>query len=73
MGDRGQDISSHFTNQSTVVRPTVQRVNVDFTAPMLEELDRQALTLNISRRAVIKTLSVKRSPPASMRNRLVTA
>ncbi len=56
MADRGQDISAHFTNQFTVVRPGVQRVNVDFTAPMLKELDREAETLNISRQAVIKTM-----------------
>jgi hypothetical protein len=55
MADRGQDISAHFTNEFTVVRP-VQRVNVDFTAPMLKELDREAETLNISRQAVIKTM-----------------
>ena len=56
MADRGQDISGHFTNQFTVVRPAVQRVNVDFTAPMLQELDREAETLNVSRQAVIKTM-----------------
>ena len=56
MADRGQDISGHFTNQFTVVRPAVQRINVDFTAPMLQELDREAETLNISRQAVIKTM-----------------
>lgn len=55
MADRGEDISGHFTNQFTVVRP-VQRVNVDFTAPMLKELDREAETLNVSRQAVIKTM-----------------
>lgn len=56
MADRGQDISGHFTNQFTVVRAAVQRVNVDFTALMLQELDREAETLNISRQAVIKTM-----------------
>ena len=56
MADRGQDISAHFTNQFTVIRPAVQRVNVDFTAPMLKELDREAEGLNISRQAVIKTM-----------------
>ncbi len=56
MADRGQDISAHFTNQFTVVRPGVQRVNVDFAASMLEELDRAARELNISRQAVIKSL-----------------
>ncbi len=56
MADRGQDVSAHFTNQFTVMRPVVQRVNVDFSAPMLKELDREAETLNISRQAVIKTM-----------------
>ena len=56
MADRGQDISVHFTNQFTVVRPAVQRVNVDFTGPMLKELDREAEALNISRQAVIKAM-----------------
>ncbi len=56
MADRGEDISSHFSNQFNVVRPAVQRVNVDFSSPMLEELDREARALNISRQAVIKTM-----------------
>jgi hypothetical protein len=56
MADQGEDISAHFTSQFTVVRPAVQRVNVDFTGPMLKELDREAETLNISRQAVIKTM-----------------
>ena len=56
MADRGQDVSAHFTNRFKVVRPVVQRVNVDLTAPMLHELDREAETLNISRQAVIKTM-----------------
>jgi metal-responsive CopG/Arc/MetJ family transcriptional regulator len=34
----------------------IQRVNVDFAAPMLHELDTAAEELNISRQAVIKTL-----------------
>lgn len=34
----------------------IQRVNVDFAAEMLQELDEQAAALNISRPAVIKTL-----------------
>ncbi len=56
LADQGKDISTHFTGQFTVVRPTIQRVNVDFTAPMLKELDREAEALNISRQAVIKTM-----------------
>jgi metal-responsive CopG/Arc/MetJ family transcriptional regulator len=34
----------------------IQRVNVDLTATMLEELDKTARELNVSRQAVIKTL-----------------
>lgn len=34
----------------------IQRVNVDFTATMLRELDGAAKELNVSRQAVIKTL-----------------
>lgn len=52
---RGEDISSFFTNEFTVVRP-VRRVNVDLTPGMLHELDERAARLNISRQAVIKTL-----------------
>jgi hypothetical protein len=52
---RGSDISLHFTNKFTVVRP-VRRVNVDLPEGMLRELDHRAARLNISRQAVIKTL-----------------
>lgn len=53
--DKGQNISRFFTNSGRMMAP-VQRVNVDFSAPMLEELDSTAIELNISRQAVIKTL-----------------
>jgi hypothetical protein len=55
MASRGEDISAHFTNKFTVVKP-VHRVNVDLTHGMLRELDERAARLNISRQAVIKTL-----------------
>jgi hypothetical protein len=55
MATRGEDVSAHFTNKFTVVRP-VKRVNVDLTQGMLRELDARAARLNISRQAVIKTL-----------------
>lgn len=55
MATRGQDISAHFTNKFTVVRP-LHRVHVDLTQGMLRELDARAARLNISRQAVIKTL-----------------
>lgn len=55
MADRGEDISRFFTNTGKMM-PPIQRVNVDFALPMLEELDEAARQLNISRQAVIKTL-----------------
>ena len=51
MASRGEDISAHFTNQFTVVRP-VRRVNVDLTEGMLRELDHRAARLNISRQEI---------------------
>jgi hypothetical protein len=53
--EKGHDVSRFFTNQGRMMRP-IQRVNVDFTDGMLQELDRAAEELNISRQAVIKTL-----------------
>ncbi len=38
------------------MRELIQRVNVDFTAAMVKELDEAAKELNISRQAVVKTL-----------------
>jgi hypothetical protein len=55
MADHGEDVSRFFTRQGKMMQP-IQRVNVDFTLPMLQELDRQAQELNVSRQAVIKTL-----------------
>jgi Ribbon-helix-helix protein, copG family len=53
--EQGKDVSRFFTNAGRMQTP-VQRVNVDLAAGMLEELDRAAKELNISRQAVIKTL-----------------
>ena len=55
LADQGKSIAGFFRGQGRMVQP-IQRVNVDFTAPMLEELDRAAQDLNVSRQAVIKTL-----------------
>jgi hypothetical protein len=55
LADRGKDISGFFKSHGRMVQP-IQRVNVDLTAAMLEELDRAAQDLNVSRQAVIKTL-----------------
>ena len=55
LADQGKDVSRFFKGQGRMVQP-IQRVNVDVTAGMLEELDRAAQDLNVSRQAVIKTL-----------------
>lgn len=55
LADQGKSVSQYFTNSGRMM-PAIRRVNVDFTAPMLEELDSAADELNISRQAVIKTL-----------------
>jgi hypothetical protein len=55
MADAGENVTRFFSGKGRMMQP-VQRVNVDFTASMLEELDREARELNISRQAVIKTL-----------------
>ena len=65
MADGGKDISGFFTGTGRMVQAGanpmsavrgIQRVNVDVTAGMLEELDKAAQDLNVSRQAVIKTL-----------------
>jgi hypothetical protein len=55
MADQGKSISRFFTNAGKMM-PPIQRVNVDFALPMLQELDNAAQELNISRQAVIKSL-----------------
>jgi len=55
LADEGRDVSGFFSNQGRMM-PAIRRVNVDFAAPMLEELDSAAEELNISRQAIIKTL-----------------
>jgi hypothetical protein len=55
LADQGKDVSHFFKGQGRMVQP-IQRVNVDVTAAMLEELYKAARDLNVSRQAVIKTL-----------------
>jgi hypothetical protein len=55
LADQGADVSRFFKGDGRMVQP-IQRVNVDITASMLEELDKAARELNVSRQAVIKTL-----------------
>jgi hypothetical protein len=54
LAESGESISRLFTKGKMM--PPIQRVNVDFALPMLQELDQAAMELNISRQAVIKTL-----------------
>ncbi len=57
LADQGSDVSRFFTNTGRMMMPgPIRRVNVDLASGMLEELDRAAKELNISRQAVIKTL-----------------
>ena len=59
LADSGGDVSRFFTGSGRMMPPikaSVQRVNVDFAASMLSELDHAAGELNISRQALIKTL-----------------
>ena len=51
---KGKNISKYFTNKGAMRSP-IQRVNVEFTLDMLNELDSLAKELNISRQAVIKS------------------
>ena len=55
LADERRDVSRFFTNNGRMMGP-IQRVNVDLASGMLEELDRAAKELNVSRQAVIKTL-----------------
>lgn len=76
LADQGQDVSRFFTNAGRMMKP-IQRVNVDFAPQMLEELDKAAKELNVSRQAVIKTLlrqaldqhytAISRQEPANRR------
>ena len=59
LAESGEDVSRFFTGSGRMkppIQPPVQRVNVDFAAPMLSELDAAAKELNISRQALIKPL-----------------
>jgi hypothetical protein len=55
LADQDKDVTRFFKGEGRMVQP-IQRVNVDVTASMLEELDKAAQDLNVSRQAVIKTL-----------------
>ena len=58
--ERGQDVTKLFAGKGRMMpgltRRDVQRVNIDFSVELLDELDAEARRLNISRQAVIKTM-----------------
>lgn len=70
--ERGEDVTRYFAGKGRMMpplaRPEIQRVNVDFTVEMLQELDAEARRLNISRQAVIKTM-VSRGLEARLQRR----
>jgi len=55
LADKGENVTRFFKGQGRMVQP-IQRVNLDLTSSMLDELDATARDLNVSRQAVIKTL-----------------
>ena len=61
MAASGQEVNELFTGKGRMMpglprENNIQRVNVDFTDEILNNLDLEARRLNISRQAVIKTL-----------------
>ena len=49
--DKGEDLSDHLNFEEAVV---VKRINLDLPQWLLNDLDREALRLNVSRQAIIK-------------------
>lgn len=59
--DRGENVVQYYSGKGKMAAGHkrvihIQRVNVDMTDEMLEELDEAANHLNVSRQAVIKAL-----------------
>ena len=64
MFDEGKDITPYLDMDSlVVVRPKIQRVNVDFPEWMVHKLDEEAVKLNVSRQAIIKMWLRERLDP----------
>ena len=53
LADNGQDISSYFTNRGKMM-PPLGSVGIDLNDEMIEELNKAARKLNVSRQALIK-------------------
>ncbi len=64
MFDEGKDITPYLDfDKMIVVRPKIQRVNVDFPEWMVKKLDEEAHKLNVSRQAIIKMWLRERLDP----------
>lgn len=64
MFDEGKDITPYLDFENmVVVRPKIQRVNVDFPEWMVKKLDEEAHKLNVSRQAIIKMWLRERLDP----------
>ena len=53
LADNGEDISSYFTNKGKMM-PPLDNLGIDLNARTLNELDKAAKKLNVSRRTLIK-------------------
>lgn len=60
--DAGEDITAHLDLSSKMVveAPTPQRVNVDFPAWVVRQLDRESDRLGITRQSLIKVWIAER-------------
>lgn len=64
LADEGKDITPYLDFENAiVVRPKIQRVNVDFPEWMVKKLDEEAHKLNVSRQAIIKMWLRERLDP----------
>jgi len=52
--DAGADLTAHMETKVRRPHREIQRVNVDFPQPMLDEIDRAAGRLGVNRQAFIK-------------------
>lgn len=54
--DNNEDILQYFdTNKITQPNITPKRINIDFPTWMVEDLDKEAKNIGVSRQAIIKT------------------
>ena len=54
LADKGQDVSSYFTNNGKMM-PPVDNLGIDLNKKMRDELNEAARRLNVSRQTLIKS------------------